>query len=145
MIGNELSSYPLNFCHGDYKSPNIFYKENEIVILDWQYIHLGKGVSDLVFLLVESIDFDINLCNTIINLYYKLYSEKNPSYKFEQFEYEFKLSLSMFPFFVCVWFNSEEIDKLIDSTFPLRFIRNVEKYYEYYLKDFQFKKINFKS
>lgn len=24
FIGDELSLYPLNFCHGDYKSPNIF-------------------------------------------------------------------------------------------------------------------------
>ena len=139
FIGNELSLYPLNFCHGDYKSPNIFYKENgEIIILDWQYIHLGKGVSDLVFLLVESIDFNIDLCNTIRHLYYKLYSDVNSSYSFKQFEYEFNLSLCMFPFFVCVWFNSEEIDKLIDSTFPLRFIRNLEKYYQYYLVDFDF-------
>jgi HAD superfamily hydrolase (TIGR01509 family) len=141
FIGNELSLYPLSFCHGDYKSPNIFYKEdNEIVILDWQYIHLGKGVSDLVFLLVESIDFDETLCSTIRHLYYKLYSETDPSYSFNQFEYEFNLSLCMFPFFVCVWFNSEEIDKLIDSTFPLRFLRNLDKYYQYYLKDFNIKK-----
>ncbi len=141
FIGDELSLYPLSFCHGDYKSPNIFYKENnEIVILDWQYIHLGKGVSDLVFLLVESIDFNVNLCNTIRHLYYKLYSETNSSYSYNQFEYEFNLSLCMFPFFVCVWFNSEEIDKLIDSTFPLRFLRNLDKYYQYYLKDFNIKK-----
>lgn len=141
FIGNELSLYPLSFCHGDYKSPNIFYKkDNEIVILDWQYIHLGKGVSDLVFLLVESIDFDEKLCNTIRHLYYKLYSETNSSYSYKQFEYEFNLSLCMFPFFVCVWFNSEEIDKLIDSTFPLRFLRNLDKYYQYYLKDFNIKK-----
>jgi len=141
LIGNELSLYPLSFCHGDYKSPNIFYKEdNEIIILDWQYIHLGKGVSDLVFLLVESIDFDEIFCNTIRHLYYKLYSETDPSYSYNQFEYEFNLSLCMFPFFVCVWFNSEEIDKLIDSTFPLRFLRNLDKYYQYYLKDFNIKK-----
>lgn len=114
-----------------------FYKEdNEIVILDWQYIHLGKGVSDLVFLLVESIDFDENLCNIIRHLYLEAIS----SYSFNQFEYEFDLSLCMFPFFVCVWFNSEEIDKLIGSIFPLRFIKNLEKYYRYYLKDFNFKK-----
>ena len=139
FIGNDLSVYLLNFCYGDYKSPNVFYKENyEIVILDWQYIHLGKGFSDLVFLLVESIDFDENLCNTIRHLYYKLYSETYPSYSYNQ--YEFNLSLYMFLFFVCVWFNSEEIDKLIDSIFPLRFIRNLDKYYQYYLKDFNFKK-----
>lgn len=141
-ISDKLSSYPLNFCHGDYKSPNIFYKENnEIIVVDWQYIHLGKGVSDLVFLLVESIDFDLNLCNTIKHFYYKLYSENNTNYTYEQYDYEFKLSLCIFPFFVCVWFNSEEIDKLIDSTFPLRFIRNLEKYYQYYLTNFNFENI----
>ena len=85
LIGNQLSSYPLNFCHGDYKSPNIFYKTNgDIIILDWHYIHLGKGVSDLVFLLVESVDFDINTCNSIRQLYYKLYSEKNKYYSLSQ-------------------------------------------------------------
>ncbi len=47
----------------------------------------------------------------------------------KQFEYEFNLLLCMLPFFVCIWFNSEEIDKLIDSTFPLRFIRNLDKCY----------------
>ena len=136
-IGNELSKFPLNFCHGDYKSPNIFYKNDDtILILDWQYIHLGKGVSDLVFLLVESVDFDEKLCDTLKYLYYKLYSEKYPKYEYHQYEKEFNLSLCMFPFFVCVWFNSEDLDKLIDSTFPLRFLRNIEKYYKYYLADF---------
>ena len=138
-IGSKLSEFPLNFCHGDYKSPNIFYKSDKsIVILDWQYIHLGKGVSDLVFLLVESINFNEQMCDLLKNLYYKLYFETNSDYTYKQFDYEFRLSLCMFPFFVCVWFNSEDLDKLIDSTFPLRFLRNLEKYYNYYLSNFKF-------
>jgi len=41
------------------KNPNIFYKNNvEPYFLDWQYIHLNKGISDIVFLLVESTNFD---------------------------------------------------------------------------------------
>jgi HAD superfamily hydrolase (TIGR01509 family) len=137
-IGNKLSTFPLNFCHGDYKSPNIFYKcDNSIIILDWQYIHLGKGVSDLVFLMVESINFNEKLCNTLKNLYYLLYFEGNKNYTYEQYDYDFKLSLCMFPFFVCVWFNSEDLEKLIDSTFPLRFLRNLENYYKYYLINFE--------
>ena len=115
--------------------------DDTILILDWQYIHLGKGVSDLVFLLVESVDFDEKLCDTLKYLYYKLYSEKYPKYEYHQYEKEFNLSLCMFPFFVCVWFNSEDLDKLIDSTFPLRFLRNIEKYYKYYLADFNLWKI----
>ena len=104
------------------------------MVLDWQYIHLGKGVSDFVFLLVESIDFDEKYCSFLVNLYYKLYCEKVETYTMEQFNLDFRLSLCMFPFFVCVWFNSEDLDKLIDSTFPVRFFRNLEKYYTFYLK-----------
>ena len=51
----QLSDKNLTFCHGDIKSPNIFYKisENkkyEPYFIDWQYISYGKGVQDLVFL-----------------------------------------------------------------------------------------------
>ena len=54
-ILDKASSFPLSFCHGDLKSPNIFYKDNnEPYFLDWQYIHLNKGISDITFLLVES-------------------------------------------------------------------------------------------
>tara|TARA_B110000967_G_C18674550_1_gene454833 strand:+ start:159 stop:593 length:435 start_codon:yes stop_codon:yes gene_type:complete len=42
-------------------------------------------------------------------------------------------SLCVFPFFVMAWFNSEDSDKLIDSTFPIRFMKNLLKYYNYYL------------
>ena len=57
-ILDEASEFPLSFCHGDLKSPNIFYKDNTTpYFLDWQYIHLNKGISDIVFLLVESIMF----------------------------------------------------------------------------------------
>ena len=53
QIIDESSTFPLTFCHGDLKSPNIFYKDNtEPYFLDWQYVHLNKGVSDIVFLLV---------------------------------------------------------------------------------------------
>jgi len=133
-ILNESSEFPLSFCHGDLKSPNIFYLDNEIpYYLDWQYIHLNKGVSDIIFLLVESIDFDINIVSIVEKFYYTLLiqSEKNISY--EQYMIEFKNALCIFPFFVIVWFNSEDSDKLIDKCFPIRFLKNVLKYYNYYL------------
>ena len=58
----NLSSFPLSLCNGDLKSPNIFYKDFlEPYFLDWQYTHMGKGISDIVFLLVESINFDISI------------------------------------------------------------------------------------
>ena len=135
-ITNILSSYPLNFCHGDCKSPNIFYKKigmNYIpIFLDWQYIHLNKGISDIVFLLVESIKYDKNIIDLVLNYYYK----KTIMYKnFQDFMFDFKLSLCAFPFFVMIWFNSENRDNLLDKVFPINFMKNTLKYYSYFLDD----------
>lgn len=132
-ILDESSTFPLSFCHGDLKSPNIFYKDNIIpYFLDWQYIHLNKGISDIVFLLVESIDFDKFTVDIVIKYYYKLIIEQR-KYSYEEYLKDFKNALCIFPFFVCVWFNSEDSDKLLDSVFPIRFMKNLLKYYDFYL------------
>jgi len=132
-IYEESSSYPLSFCHGDLKSPNIFYKNNNIpILLDWQYIQLNKGISDIIFLLIESIDFDEMTVNIVINYYYKLQKEKH-NISYEEFKKDLKNSLCIFPFFVCVWFNSEDNDKLLDPVFPIRFLKDLMKYYNYFL------------
>jgi len=131
-IYNEASSFPLNFCHGDLKSPNIFYKnDTEPIFLDWQYIHLNKGVSDIVFLLIESIEFDIMTVELIVNFYYKLQNESH-SISYDTYMNDFKNALCIFPFFVCVWFNSESGDKLLDPVFPIKFMKNLIKYYNHY-------------
>ena len=132
-IYNNASNYPLSFCHGDLKSPNLFYKDNnDIIFLDWQYIHLNKGISDIVFLLVESIDFEIIKVELVLNYYYKLQNEKS-KINYEEYMNDFKNALCIFPFFVCIWFNSEDNDKLLDKIFPIKFMKNLLKYYNYYL------------
>ena len=132
-ILDDASTFPLSFCHGDFKSPNIFYKDNIIpYFLDWQYIHLNKGISDVVFLLVESIDFNKFTVDIIIKYYYKLIlQQRNCSY--DEYLKDFKNALCIFPFFVCVWFNSEDNDKLLDPIFPIKFMKNLLKYYDFYL------------
>jgi len=133
VILDSSSSFPLSFCHGDLKSPNIFYKNNnEPYFLDWQYIHLNKGISDIAFLLVESLEFNEITSNLVLNYYYLLNSEKR-DISYNNFMNDFKNSLCIFPFFVIIWFNSEDQDKLIDKSFPLKFMKNVLKYYKYYL------------
>jgi hypothetical protein len=134
-IYDEVSEFPLNFCHGDLKSPNIFYKNNyEPIFLDWQYIHLNKGISDIVFLLVESVDFDPITVEVVLNYYYKLHNEKF-ELSYETYLRDVKNALCVFPFFVCVWFNSEDGDKLLDPVFPIRFLKNLMKYYNHFLID----------
>jgi len=133
-IYDEASCFPLSFCHGDLKSPNIFYKnDTEPIFLDWQYIHLNKGVSDIVFMLVESIEFDIMTVELVVNFYYKLQNESR-SISYDTYMNDFKNALCIFPFFVCVWFNSESGDKLLDPVFPIKFMKNLMKYYNHYLK-----------
>ena len=69
LVIQRLSRFPLSFCHGDYKAPNMYFRsDGGIVILDWQYIHLGKGVSDIAFLLVESLPFDPRLSQMVLDL-----------------------------------------------------------------------------
>jgi beta-phosphoglucomutase len=132
-IYDDSSSFPLSFCHGDLKSPNIFYKNNiEPIFLDWQYIHLNKGVSDIVFLLIESIEFDKMIVELVVNFYYKLQNEIHPI-SYDTYMNDFKNALCIFPFFVCVWFNSEAVDKLLEPVFPIKFMKNLMKYYNYYL------------
>jgi len=133
-ILDELSSYPLSLCHGDLKSPNIFYhRYKEPYFLDWQYINLSKGVTDVVFLLCESIDFDKITCDLVLNYYYTLIKSENPLYDYDTYMYELKLALCAFPFVVCVWFGSEDANILVNKTFPLRFLRNTMQYMDYLL------------
>ena len=141
---NRAGTFPLNFCHGDLKSPNIFYKEesNKVlnpVFLDWQYIHLNKGISDIVFLLVESTQFNEVTIDIIIKYYYK----KSIMYKnFDDLMFDFKISLCIFPFFVLVWFNSENRNNLLDKVFPIKFMKNTLKFYNKFLDDQFFESIN---
>lgn len=99
------------------------------------YIHLNKGVSDIVFLLVESLEFNPQVVDCVEAFYYRLWSERlgSSTYPYEAYKRDFCNSLALFPFFVMVWFNSEDPEKLLDTAFPLRFMKNVLKYYDHYL------------
>lgn len=144
LLIDKSGKFPLNFCHGDLKSPNIFYKEdsNKVItpiFLDWQYIHLNKGISDIVFLLVESTDFNEVLVDIIIKYYYKKSIMYN---KIEDLLFDFRISLCIFPFFVMVWFNSENRDNLLDKVFPINFMKNTLKFYNRYIDDNFFNSLN---
>ena len=95
---------------------------------------MNKGVSDIVFLLIESIEFDVTTVELAVNFYYKLMNELYPI-SYDTYMKDFKNALCIFPFFVCVWFNSESSDKLLDPIFPIKFMKNLMKYYNYYLHE----------
>ena len=55
-IQQQMSQEPLCICHGDVKAPNLFFRSGDMepIFLDWQYVAYGKGVADIVFLIIES-------------------------------------------------------------------------------------------
>lgn len=136
-IQAKLSDNNLTLLHGDIKSPNIFYrkyytKENEEryapYFIDWQYIGCGKGVQDIVFLMIES--FDIQKCDAVVpilkNFYYlKLLQNGVQNYSLLEFEDDFINSICYYPFFVAIWFGTTPEEDLIDKNFPFFFIQKL--------------------
>jgi beta-phosphoglucomutase-like phosphatase (HAD superfamily) len=120
-----LSVNNLTLCHGDLKSPNIFFKSNgKPCFLDWQYIVEGKGVQDIIFMLIESFDIpDINIKkDLLIQYYFQKIIEQGIKYKKKDFERDVILSTCFFPMVVCIWFGTVNTDELIDKNFPFRFV-----------------------
>lgn len=114
----------LTFIHGDIKSPNIFYdveNDNEPYFIDWQHCAIGKGVQDLIFLIVESFDI-INIKSMFIILkhyYYKKIIEYGvTNYSLDEYESDLYDAICYIPFFTCVWFGTVSQDELIDKNFP---------------------------
>ena len=140
-IQHNLSHSNLTFCHGDVKSPNIFYKtldnqkqtsqEYEPYFIDWQYITNGKGVQDLVFFMIESFDIDkMKLYKSLFKEYYYIkLTENGIHYNREDYNSDFKYASYYFPFFVAVWFGTISEDELIDKSFPFEFIKKLFNFY----------------
>ena len=120
-MGNNLT-----FIHGDIKSPNIFYdNNNEPYFIDWQHCAIGKGVQDLIFFIIESFDI-VNIKSTfqIAKYYYykKLLENGITNYTFEEYLSDIYFALCYIPFFTSVWFGTVPQDELIDKNFPYFFI-----------------------
>ena len=136
-IQDELSQGHLTLCHGDVKSPNIFYNtENGVYkpyFLDWQYIVEGKGVQDLVFFMIESFSVEtLHLYFPLLKNYYYMklreYGVKN--YTYDEYTKDLRMASYYFPFFVAVWFGTTAEDDLIDINFPFFFIQKLFSFYK---------------
>jgi hypothetical protein len=136
-IQTELSQGHLTLCHGDVKSPNIFYRiENGVYkpyFLDWQYIVEGKGVQDLVFFMIESFSVEsLHMYFPLLKNYYymklKEYGVKN--YSYAEYTEDLRRASYYFPFFVAVWFGTTAEDDLIDVNFPFFFIQKLFGFYK---------------
>ncbi len=147
IIQNHLSFGLLTLCHGDVKSPNIFYKKiltlnhtemYEPYFIDWQYISYGKGIQDIVFFMIESFDnsFITNYSLLIKEYYYSKFIEFSKiDYSKDQFNKDFIYSIFYFPFFVAIWFGTLPQEDLIDKNFPFFFIQKLIHFIQLFYKD----------
>jgi HAD superfamily hydrolase (TIGR01509 family) len=137
-IQQYLGKDNLTLCHGDVKSANIFYKKlddnlYEPYFIDWQYVNNGKGVSDIVFFMIESFDIlTIKTYNDIFKEYYyiKLLEYDIKSYNKDTYIKDFKIASCFYPFFVGIWFGNIKNEDLIDVNFPFFYIQKLFHFLE---------------
>ncbi len=80
--------------HRDYHSKNIFYKNNKIIIIDYQDSVYGSSVYDLVSLLNDCyVDTDKKSRKILINYFYDNFSQVNKKFKFSKNELFFNYNL----------------------------------------------------
>jgi len=133
-IQEDLSSGALTVCHGDVKLPNMFFSSTAPapVFIDWQYITNGKGVQDLVFLMIES--FEVEQLDVYFELFVQYYwvclKQSNIHYEYQTYREDMRNAAYYFPFFVCIWFGTVPEDDLIDKNFPFFFIKKCFAFYE---------------
>ncbi|NBU34326.1 HAD family hydrolase [bacterium] len=133
-IQRELSTGDLTLLHGDIKSGNIFFRTSDMEphFIDWQYLTCGKGVQDLVFLLIESYTPHVAKKYTELfkRYYFCILTELGCEYSWSQFEIDFKTAMCYYPFFVAVWFGTTPEEDLIDVNFPFFYIKRLFAFLE---------------
>ena len=126
LIQDYLSRPPLTLCHGDVKRPNIHMDLNGMpVFIDWQHMMWGKGVQDIVFLLIESSDVDSVDSGEWKTMYMECLHASDPCttiYTKEQLDKDWAVAMCFYPVFVCFWLGTIPDQEHIDNTFAQRFI-----------------------
>jgi hypothetical protein len=84
---------------------------------------------------VESVKFDKIKVDLVLKYYYCIVNNNIKDYTYDEFMNDFKVCLGVFPLIVCVWFNSEDSDKLIDNVFPIKFMKNMLEYMKWASSD----------
>ena len=131
-IQDKLSNGNLTLCHGDIKSGNLFFRKADMepYFIDWQYLIYGRGVQDLVFFLIES--YKDTKYTDLFKEYYFTQIDC-PEYTKQLFEYDFKLAICYYPFFVGIWFGTTPQSDLIDVNFPYFYIKKLFNFMEKYI------------
>ena len=138
---NNLKSPPVTLIHGDFKLPNMFWDTSaggKPIFIDWQYATTGKGIEDIVFMLVESCPLALfaDLAKPIIKSYYdKIQHLSGVTIPSDVRTAETKCALSGFPLFVAIWFGTIDRCQLVDPNFPFLYITRIANAFRILLRD----------
>ena len=125
-VQSAVSSKPHTFVHGDVKPGNMFLMgDGAPAFIDWQYTAVGKGCSDLAFMLIEG--YDEATCASLeprVRAAYHeaLVAEGVTGYTLADLERDWALATLHFPFYVAMWFGTTPDEQLVDPAFPRRFV-----------------------
>ena len=122
----EISSPPHTFVHGDIKPGNMFLMgDGTPAFIDWQYTAVGKGCSDLAFMIIEGYDVPTAArLEPLVRAAYleALLAEGVTGYDLAALERDWQLATLHFPFYVAMWFGTTPDEQLVDPDFPRRFV-----------------------
>lgn len=130
-----LKTPPVTLIHGDLKLPNLFWDYlagGKPIFIDWQYACAGKGIEDIVFMLIESCPISLldDLAKPIITSYYdKVQGDSGVTIPAQKRNNEVLCALGAFPLFVAIWFGTIDADKLVEPNFPFLFILRLSNAY----------------
>ena len=126
-IADFLSMKPLTLCHGGIRHGSVFVDCLGIYFTDWCNVHHGKGVTDIVMLMLGHMDLET--CSSwsllIQHYYYYRLQEMGMVYDYEVYIRDFRLSLCFLPFFWALWIGTLPRDMLKDANQPFVYIQKL--------------------
>ncbi|KAK3257841.1 hypothetical protein CYMTET_33086, partial [Cymbomonas tetramitiformis] len=54
----DMAASPLTLLHGDFRWGNLFIKDSQPIVFDWQFVSQGQGVYDLAYFMGVSLTVD---------------------------------------------------------------------------------------
>ena len=126
-IADFLSMKPLTLCHGGIRHGSVFFDCLGIYFTDWFNVHSGKGITDIVMLMLGHMDLEtcIKWSTLIQHYYYYRLQEMGMVYDHAVYIRDFRLSLCFLPFFWALWIGTLPRDMLKDANQPFAYIQKL--------------------
>lgn len=121
----HLKNNHQTFLHGCVQSSNLYFNPDKTPgFLDWKYASIGKGVQDLVFLMVESFSVKTmdNYYSLIKQYYYTKLLEYGVVYSWSEYEADFAAAVEYYPLFVAIWYGTQDSEDP-DQNFPFFYLQ----------------------